>query len=649
MHIRNNIHTRIIFLFAVVMLVSISLLSAIFIAHLKNVEIENVTERMHVAIQAAWDLFSADSAQMESILGQTILHVPLAQPIREKNYHILDQCLQELQANNENIDYFVITNPQGQVLSSTNDPPSSQWFLSSLLPSLMEKRRPLQSFEVMPEKYLALGSPRLRQKALVIYRGVDQNNAVLQGELDNALFNLILCPIFDDRDNIVGCLAAGILLNNNQKLPNTYTARVPNTYLSIGVKGIRVSSNISLEHFNYPKGSLQEKQLVKVTDAGNRYSGKITLSNGPSLIVVDPITSYDGKVVGNMGVGAPISSFPEFKNNSLFIIILMGLIIFLFSLFIVELTTQSITRPIYKLQALAKGIILNGLQQKDLVWQEKKAPIELQELAESILFMAQYLTNQNLLLEEKVNERTERLAKTISELKSANKYKSQFMANMSHELRTPMNSIIGFSRLLKDKLFGELNEKQEKFLGTIIESGNQLLDLINDILDMIKLDQGIEKLAPSHVNLNKLIYDMADLLHPQIFAKELLLSINIEENMPAPNWDAKKIRQIIQNLLSNAIKFSTVKGCLTITVQKNNDKIKIIVADTGIGIPPGMREKVFLAFEQADSSYTKLYRGVGLGLSISKSLVELHKGSIWLEENPGGGTMVCLLLPIEPF
>ena len=236
---------------------------------------------------------------MESLLSQTTLHVPLAQPIREEKYHILEQYLQELQASNENIDYFVITNLQGQVLSSTNDPPSSQWFLSSLLPALMEKRRPLQSFEIMPAKYLALGSPRLRQKAKVVYKGVDQNNATVQGELEDALFNLVLCPIFDDRENIVGCLAAGILLNNNQKLPNTYTARVPNTYLSIGVKGIRVSSNIFLDDFQNPRGSLQKKLLVQVTEAGNRYSGKNIQYNGVALIVVDPITSYAGKVIGN--------------------------------------------------------------------------------------------------------------------------------------------------------------------------------------------------------------------------------------------------------------------------------------------------------------------------------------------------------------
>ncbi|MDR2006799.1 MAG: hypothetical protein LBP78_06130 [Acidaminococcales bacterium] len=604
-----------------------------------------------MAIQAAWDLFYYDSTRMDSLLSQTALHVPLAQPIREGNYRLLDKYLRELKASNENIDYFAITTPQGRVLSSTSDPPGSRWFLSSLLPALLEKKRPLQSFEIMPAEYLALGNPQLRKKAKVVYAGRDRSGAVAQGELEDALFNLVLCPVLDDRENVVGCLTAGILLNNDQRLPTVYTDRVPNTYLSIGVKGIRVSSNISLTYSDVPKGTVQERQLLKVTEAGRRYSGKIAMSmyNSQSIIVVDPLISHSGTVVGNMGVGAAFSSFPELKNDSLFLITFTGLVIFLFSLFLVNFTTKSITKPIYKLQDLAKSIASSGLQHKDLAWREKRAPIELQELAESMLFMAQYLTNENLLLEDKVNERTEQLVKSVSELESANKFKSQFLANMSHELRTPMNSIIGFSRLLQDRLFGELNGKQEEFLQTIIESGNRLLDLINDILDMIKLDQRIVKLLPVPVNLNKLIYDLAALLQPQIRAKDHVLEIYIEEDMPVPYWDDKNIRQVIENLLTNAIKFTPAYGRITVRAQKYNGKIKIVVADTGIGIPPEMREKVFLAFEQADSGYTKLYRGVGLGLSISKSLVELHKGVIWLEENPLGGTMACMLLPIKPF
>lgn len=646
---RNNIRTRINLIFAAVILVSIALMSVLFIAHLKTIETRNVTERLHVAIQAAWDLFNADSAQMESLLTQTTLHVDLDGPIRERKYQALDQYLQEMQLSHKNIDYFVITDLHGQVLSSTNAPKGSHWFLSSLLPTMIKKGTPIGSFEIMPAEILAQGSSQLRQKAKVVYKRGNRDNAAVQVVQEDALFNFVLCPVFDDRQNMVGCLAAGILLNNNQELPRTYTARIPNTYLSIGVKGIRISSNISLNDFYYPKGSAQEKPLVRVTEAGDRYSGKITLSSGPALIVVDPLTSYNGKVVGNMGVGAPIAAFREFKNDNLFLILLTGLIIFFFSLFLVELTTKSLTRPIYSLQTMAKGITVNGLQLKDMVWKEKRAPIELQELAESILLMAQKLKNENLRLEDKVNERTEQLVQTIAELESANKYKSQFLANMSHELRTPLNSILGFSQFLQDKVVGELNAKQEEFIGIIIESGNHLLDLINDILDMIKLDQHIEKVIPAPVDLNKLIDDLTGLFRPQIHAKKLHFTVHLEENLPVPYWDVKKIRQILVNLLSNAIKFTPIQGSVMITLQNQEDKIKIMVSDTGVGIPPEMREKVFLAFEQADSSYTKLYRGVGLGLSISKSLVELHKGVIWLEDNPGGGTIACLLLPVAPF
>ncbi len=646
---RNNIRTRISSIFAVVILVSIVLLSIMFTAQLRTIETKSVTDRLHVAIQAAWDVFDADSAQMEVLLSQTALREELDEPIREKNRQVLDRYLQELQANHKNIDYFVITDIDGQVLSSTNDPFGSQWFLTSLLPTLTQKGQPMHSFEIMPAKYIVSGNPQLRKDALITYSGVDQNNIAVQGELEDALFNIVLCPILDNTQNIVGCLSAGILLNNNQELPDTYTERVPNTYLSISMKGIRISSNISLDYFHYLKGTLQEKQLVQVTDAGNRYSGKITLLSGPALIVVDPVINHAGAVVGNMGVGAPLNAFPEFSNHNLLLVFATGLLIFIFSLFLVELTSRSIARPIYKLQDLAKSIMFKGVHLHDVVWQEKSAPFELQELAESFLSMAQKLQDDNLHLEDKVKERTEQLANTITELQSANKYKSQFLANMSHELRTPLNSIIGFSQLLRDKLFGDLNEKQEDFLKNVLESGTQLLDLINDILDMIKLDQHVEKLAPVPMNINKSIRDICALFQPQIQAKELHFVIETEEILPDPCWDPKKFRQILTNLFSNAIKFTPARGSITITVQSQDDMIKIMVSDNGIGIPVEMREKVFLAFEQADSSYTKLYRGVGLGLSICKSLVELHKGTIWLEENPGGGTVACFLLPIEPF
>jgi signal transduction histidine kinase len=222
-------------------------------------------------------------------------------------------------------------------------------------------------------------------------------------------------------------------------------------------------------------------------------------------------------------------------------------------------------------------------------------------------------------------------------------------SDLSHELRTPLNSIIGFAQLLQDKLFGSLNTEQEDHVATIIESSNHLLELINDILDLVKLDQHIEKLAPAYLDLEKIFSDLSDLFLPQLRAKSLNFSISVEGALPHPHWDPQKLKQILINIISNAIKFTPQEGSVTLTASQVGEEISISVKDTGVGIPPEMAEKVFLAFVQADSSYTKLYRGVGLGLSISKNLVELHKGKIWLEPNPDGGTIVTFSIPIDPF
>lgn len=203
--------------------------------------------------------------------------------------------------------------------------------------------------------------------------------------------------------------------------------------------------------------------------------------------------------------------------------------------------------------------------------------------------------------------------------------------------------------VLKDNLYGELNDKQSLYVNTIISSSNHLLELINDILEIIKLDRGVTKLFPKPIDLIQLFHEVSNLAFPFLNAKAQKFSVKVEDNVPVVTWDKQKIEQVIMNLLSNAVKFTPDGGEISIDAGMSGDYIEIKVSDTGIGVPEDMREKVFLAFEQANSSYTKLYQGVGLGLAICKSLVELHCGIIWLEENPGGGTVACVLLPPEPF
>jgi signal transduction histidine kinase len=255
-------------------------------------------------------------------------------------------------------------------------------------------------------------------------------------------------------------------------------------------------------------------------------------------------------------------------------------------------------------------------------------------------------------LEEKIRERTTELAKAKETAVTASKAKSEFLANMSHELRTPLNHILGFTELVLSKNFGDLNDTQEEFLNDVHGSSHHLLSLINDILDISKVEAGKLELQPSNVNLPDLLENCL------IMIKEKALSHSIETVVNAngtPNEivaDERKLKQIMYNLLSNAAKFTPDGGKISISAQKYSPKsedginsesnsqeaIKISVSDTGIGIRHNDLNRMFNAFEQLDGSASRRFQGTGLGLSLSKQLVELHGGKIWAEskgENKG--------------
>ena len=222
---------------------------------------------------------------------------------------------------------------------------------------------------------------------------------------------------------------------------------------------------------------------------------------------------------------------------------------------------------------------------------------------------------------------------------------------MSHELRTPLNSIIGFASILHDELFGELNEKQKQYLFVILDSGNHLLALIDDILHFVKLDRHVETLSLEEVNVAEIIESVSVSVMPLIQSKDqqLVIDIKSEDTGLTAMWDVQKIRQLLLNMLSNAIKFTPENKEICIRFRPVNETTySISVIDHGIGIEDEFKEKVFYPFEQVNSSFTRNYQGVGLGLAICRSLVEMHMGKIWLEDNPPNGLVVQVVLPVCP-
>jgi len=225
--------------------------------------------------------------------------------------------------------------------------------------------------------------------------------------------------------------------------------------------------------------------------------------------------------------------------------------------------------------------------------------------------------------------------------------KSGFLANMSHELRTPLNSIIGFSEILLEKTFGELNPKQTRYVNNILTSGKHLLTLINDILDLSKVEAGKVELKIEEISLKDTLGECQTLVKSLASKKGILLDVKVE-GISTVQADPVRLKQIMYNLLSNAIKFTPEGGRVDVEARLVDKMVQISVKDTGIGIAKKDYEKVFEEFQQIDSSYSKKYAGTGLGLPLTRKLVELHGGKIWLESELGKGSTFTFTLPHQP-
>jgi signal transduction histidine kinase len=303
------------------------------------------------------------------------------------------------------------------------------------------------------------------------------------------------------------------------------------------------------------------------------------------------------------------------------------------------------------------------------------------------------LYRANVELEKRVEERTsdlisanEHLQREIAEREQvevelkkakqtaeiANTAKTDFLANMSHELRTPLNAIIGFSELLLDKHFGDLNEIQDEYLNDVLESSRHLLSLINDILDLAKVEAGKIELQPTDVNLKMLLENSLVMIKEKAMTHGIKLVTNTDGVPETIMADERKLKQIMYNLLSNAVKFTPDGGSITLAAKlgtgysvvehgnadeqtstqypiPNRDRnfVEISVKDTGIGLKRKDLDRIFKPFEQADSSTNRKFQGTGLGLSLTKQLVELHGGTIWVKsDGEGKGSRFSFIIPL---
>jgi signal transduction histidine kinase len=243
-----------------------------------------------------------------------------------------------------------------------------------------------------------------------------------------------------------------------------------------------------------------------------------------------------------------------------------------------------------------------------------------------------------------VNRMNDELRRLYTELEAASQHKSEFLANMSHELRTPLNAIIGFSQVLRDEMIGSVNEKQAEYLDDIISSGDHLLSLINDVLDLSKVEAGQVELEVHPFSLREALERGVVMVRERATEDGVRVAFAADPEVDVVEGDERRIKQVIFNLLSNAVKFTPAGGEVDVSAMRANGEVRVSVADTGPGIAPEDRERIFEEFQQSETGVVQR-EGTGLGLALSKRYVELHGGRIWLESELGCGSTFTFALP----
>jgi len=296
--------------------------------------------------------------------------------------------------------------------------------------------------------------------------------------------------------------------------------------------------------------------------------------------------------------------------------------------------------------ALALGLVLAW----SLVRPIRRTEARLAEIAAGDFSGSLDVPNRDELgsLAHNVNRMNDELRRLYGELETASRHKSEFLANMSHELRTPLNAIIGFSEVLHERMFGELNEQQMGYVEDVLDAGRHLLSLINDVLDLSKIEAGRMDLELTEVSVPETLQSGLTMHEERASRSGVTLELVVEPETILVEADERKLRQVVFNLLSNAVKFTPPGGRIDVSARVDDGLVEVAVADTGPGIAREEQDAIFEVFQQARSSHGDIRsEGTGLGLPLSRRFIELHGGRLWVESAPGEGSTFRFTLPAK--
>jgi len=450
---------------------------------------------------------------------------------------------------------------------------------------------------------------------------------------------IIAVPILNPQRNLIGFLAGTVNLSEVQRLSN---------YSRIGVNGQAVVVDRRGRVIAHPRNDWR----IEAKDLSSQAIFQQSLGQESGVSWYTDLDGNDPRAAGfatvpvvgwKVWISQPVADLRTELTPLILSTLEWLLVAIVLALVLGFIAAAWITRPVVELTRAA-GRIAQGDFVTPVVVRERFAAKEMRELAHTFNQMARQLSGAYLTLEDKVSQRTSELQSANQELARANKLKSEFLANVSHELRTPLSAIIGFSQILLDGIDGPVNEEQLQDITQVNKSGQSLLSLINQILDLSKIEAGKMELSLERVELPMLISAVLDSISPLAQEKGLRIDTRFPPGLPAVEGDAARLKQILINLLSNAVKF-TDRGHIEVIAQPSGRMVRIAVKDTGIGISREAQKLIFDEFVQGDGSSTRRHGGTGLGLSIVRKLVEMHGGAITVISEPGMGSTFTFTVP----
>lgn len=529
------------------------------------------------------------------------------------------------------------------------------------------------SEEVVPiDDMFAAGSISYN-RLLVKYQN---GGSEIEPYLRKALVGVNVIPIFNENDynNIIGVLVLCDALNNDLELTKTFGEHMKDAFFAVSIDGVRILSSITTDNkTDYIGSRMPISSEVTYSDGMQHFGKQFFKDSGEYHVFIDEeVNNNEGKNVAMMGIGIPEKRFHTIIADNYFYPIVAIIICLMIMVFLGNCFAKRLLKPVIALNnrmtkygkvaiddfttpeksadeisnlnttfiALVKQLARKEAERKEYLEQLLRTNMEVKNYA-------QELEKSNLLLEKKVSERTADLQELVKELKAADVAKSTFMANMSHELRTPLNVIMGSADILQEGIWGDLSAKQQKYVQGIKDSSSHLLQLINDVLDISKMATGKMLLNLEPFTIAEVVRQAVDGIRAMTDSKQLQVSVQLNPENFVVNADLNKLLEILYNLLSNAAKFTPEYGSIDVSVKRLEDKFKVIVKDSGIGIAEKDQERVFIEFEQVENSYTKKYEGTGLGLPIVKKMVTMMGGQVYLRSMEGIGTEISFILPLD--